>query len=151
MDETKTYSKVCDCKEIQDGWKFRQGDFFTIKHPKGGYGKEGYGKVHIASFLLDVKNREEFEEYYQDKKPPYKYVFLPRQDQIQKMFGWNLIKLFSFFFDFAHDSMVEENGIGNKPKENPLFDSMEQLWLAFYMQEKHKKIWNGKKWAKEKK
>jgi len=30
-----------------------------------------------------------------------------------------------------------------------LFKSMEQLWLAFYMHEKHKKIWDGKKWKKK--
>ena len=27
--------------------------------------------------------------------------------------------------------------------------SMEQLWLAFYMYEKHGKTWDGKKWDKE--
>ena len=27
-----------------------------------------------------------------------------------------------------------------------IFNSFEQLWLAFYMYEKYKKIWDGEKW-----
>ncbi|TES89947.1 MAG: hypothetical protein E3J87_11075 [Candidatus Cloacimonadota bacterium] len=32
------------------------------------------------------------------------------------------------------------------PHESYPFTSMEQLWLAFYMWEKHEKTWDGEKW-----
>lgn len=61
-------------------------------------------------------------------------IWLPRQDEIQEMirgrYGWiwPLHKFEKFDPDLEH------------------IDSMEQLWLAFYMYEKHKKIWDGEKW-----
>ena len=116
MDTSKEYIKMCDCPEIQE--------------------QEPNGKDAVNSFF----HRKEM--IYIESKT----IWLPRQDQIQEMFGWHIIKLFSFFFDFAHESMVEQIGIGNEPKENPLFKSMEQLWFAFYMLEKHTKIWTGEEW-----
>lgn len=38
------------------------------------------------------------------------------------------------------DFGFEKAALGKNP-------SMEQLWLAFVMKEKHNKIWNGEKWA----
>ena len=41
--------------------------------------------------------------------------------------------------------------VGKKHQEYvKQFTSMGQLWLAFYMAEKHNKVWNGENWVKEK-
>lgn len=119
MDISEEYIKMCDCDEIQKEWKAKEGDFFTVKHPK-----EKYRPVWVFDFY-DMK---EYEKNY------YPCVFLPRQDQIQEMVGCvpgNHLSLMGKFvkFDYYH--------------------SLEQKWLAFYMHEKHKKTWDGKEWVAE--
>ena len=69
-----------------------------------------------------------------------KYVDLPRQDQIQDMMecpeavmgNLNCLQIF----------MNEYSPIDG-------WESMEQLWLAFYMKEKHNKRWENGKWMKQ--
>jgi len=68
-------------------------------------------------------------------------IWLPRQDQLQDMAGGgislSLIKKFDEWF-FTH------------PDSAGFLDySMEQLWLAFVMQKKYGKIWNGNDWEKD--
>ena len=63
-------------------------------------------------------------------------IWLPRQDQIQEMVGdFNAILPMLPRLERL-DKLYEEK-----------FNSMEQLWLAFYMHEKHDKMWDGKKWV----
>ena len=70
---------------------------------------------------------------------------LLRQDQIQEMM-WGEFKsipqagLKILFEDihYSHDKKMAEY--------YSQFNSFEQLWLAFYMHEKHNKIWDGEKW-----
>lgn len=64
-------------------------------------------------------------------------TWLPRQDQIQKMF-----KTAPFVLAGDFNKKMENYITGN-----PDNWSFEMLWLAFYMYDKHKKIWNGKGWA----
>lgn len=78
-----------------------------------------------------IRDKDNF-VYIEIKKRAY-YIWLPRQDHIQDMMGCipgNHLSLMNKFckFDYYH--------------------SLEQKWLAFYMSETHKKIWNGKKWIK---
>jgi len=75
------------------------------------------------------------------------WVKLLRQDQLQEIIireqGWELhprdIKT------LLHNICLSiENGL--LPFDKHGLYSMEQLWLAFVMKEKYKKIWNGEKW-----
>ena len=70
-------------------------------------------------------------------------TWLPRQDQIQEMMGKDhetTLDLLVHFYGFV----TVDNPMGIKK----IFDvSMEQLWLAFYMHERHKKKWDGKEWG----
>jgi len=66
--------------------------------------------------------------------------WLPTQDEIQRiMFGEfdNPIYIAEQFVDFHRKWLWLD------------LTSMEQLWLVFYMYEKHKKIWYRKKWLKK--
>jgi len=113
MDTSETYIKICDCPEIQG-----QLDDF----------EDGLNNDNCA-YSKPVKN---------GGHP----VWLPRQDQIQEMFGEvaNLryfSGLIEGFFRFS------TTGYGVEQK------TFEQLWLAFYMHEKHGKVWDGKKWIKK--
>ena len=60
-------------------------------------------------------------------------IWLPRQDQIQEMLG-----------------CVGGNHVGIMEKfiKAEYFWSLEQMWLAFYMKERHSEQWNGKEWVK---
>lgn len=64
--------------------------------------------------------------------------WLPRQDQIQEMF-----KTVPFVLSGDFDKKMENYITGD-----PDNWSFEMLWLAFYVWEKHKKKWDGKKWVK---
>lgn len=68
---------------------------------------------------------------------------LERQDELQEMVRGefkNLETFVYFFWSWMARKQVEIiDG----------FNSMEQLWLAFVMNEKYKKVWNGDKWIKQ--
>ncbi len=71
------------------------------------------------------------------------------QDQLQEM-------VFNKEIDVNASGLVErfnntlsfwaECGYSNNDKINPSNWTMEQLWLAFVMREKYRKVWNGKGW-----
>ena len=83
------------------------------------------------------------EDFLGNSKTRKESVWLPRQDQLQEMLGCDykdqLGDFTGFVFDICHDTLSFEN----YPSQ---FTSMEQLWLAFYMAEKHNKIWEGEQW-----
>ena len=129
MDTSKQYIKMCDCPEIQ-GQK-PKGNEFTISYKNPDIWIE-----HEGSFLYAKHD-----------------IWLPRQDQIQEMLPlYDHPSTLAVFFGVfcANKEMYEgvyaKKGYGFVDK----FISMEQLWLAFYMYEKHKKTWDGKKWVEEK-
>ena len=82
-------------------------------------------------------------------------VQLERQDQLQEMYcdgrggrHFPLEGLIKGFTDFVF------NGTWQLPYDPTLkslesnqFTSMEQLWLAFVMKEKFKKMWSGNEWV----
>lgn len=118
-DTSKAYIKMCDIPEIQN----QRDDFEEgFKNDNSMYS----GKVSEGGHL----------------------VWLPRQDQIQDMMGmvevdsgvW-VIKLVSYMQN--HQKFYRSGRV----KKSYSTASMEQLWLAFYMHEKHKKVWNGKEWV----
>ena len=127
MDTSEVYIKMSDCPEIQglrhhhgmEGGSYLVGDFYSWDD----YIENVCGHCDMGG-LLDTK-----------------YIWLPRQDQLQEMMepvvGYpnNLVCDFWEWFD-------ECNGIDN----DIAFTSMEQLWLAFYMKEKYNKTWDGDAW-----
>ena len=76
------------------------------------------------------------------------FIPLKTQDQLQEMVGchslFELTKLFeSFCYLLPWGQSPHKSGgrfYGMR------YTSMEQLWLAFVMKEKHNKVWNGEKW-----
>lgn len=87
------------------------------------------------------------------KKPTGKVViWLPRQDQLQEMVkketdgilceAFYIVTDFWFEVSYSSDPNIDE-------KINMCKWSMEQLWLAFVMKEKYKKIWNGTEWLNQ--
>ena len=89
--------------------------------------------------------------YHQGKEDAVIGCQLERQDQLQEMLG------------ILHDNFCDRNlgrfcswiGITGGPdkfynlKYKMQFTSMEQLWLAFVMKEKFRKVWTGEDWRAE--
>ena len=73
-------------------------------------------------------------------------IWFPRQDQIQEMMKdhfelGDIMEPFIFLATHILSELSEDNHY-QKAK------TPEQLWLAFYMFEKHGKVWDGEKWLK---
>ena len=136
MDFSKQYIKMCkEAKEIQEIYQniLKKEDNEVNNILEGWY-------VYNGKNVILLHNNEFFISDLKDELK--KYIWLPRQDQLQaiittnKYFRFSLIEL---FYHFAN-------------KNVPKFTSMEQLWLAYVMYIKYKKIWDNEKekWVKEK-
>jgi len=136
MGFSKQYIKMCkEAKEIQEIYQniLKKEDNEVDNILEGWYVYDGKNVILLHNnefFISDLKDELK------------KYIWLPRQDQLQaiittnKYFRFSLIEL---FYHFANKNISK-------------FTSMEQLWLAYVMYIKYKKIWNNEKekWVKEK-
>jgi hypothetical protein len=127
MDLTIEYIKMCDCKIIQDEmWKLILNHKYTDTSDKDYVIRQDINNFDVVIFRDGEVDRR---------------ISLPRQDQIQEMLSDDRIFLIRGLSRFLDKTLAGERGmIGMK------MPSMEQLWLAFYMYEKHNKVWNGEKW-----
>lgn len=159
MDTSEIFIKMCDCEEIQRQWKALDGDFIESKNKIFIIGSDAFGcrkllekmpACRIAIPNETIKVVKSSERY--PRELSYKIlnitarkllypIWLPRQDQIQEMMGepqncrYLLKRLNEWAVDHTYGWMLNA--------------SMEQLWLAFYMWEKHQKTWDGEKWVKK--
>ena len=129
--EDPVYIKMCDCEEIQGGWVLKLGDYvFDNVQSK------------VIFFSVCKESDKPVRDTYGSR-----YIWLPRQDQLQEMVG----KFPEVFERFA-DTMGQ-NDFNYGLEEMGSYDlwetpctSMEQLWLAFCMFEKYGKVWSGEEW-----
>lgn len=137
MDTSKEYIKMCSkAEEVQklrrpttDGFiienVWEDGDI--IKYPQGRVGL--FNPLWFLGGIL-----------------PEKYVWLPRQDQLQEMIksrepGWGLMLS---FWEFINDYKKSPIVTGGKFQ----IYSIEQLWIAFVMKELYQKKWVNGEWVK---
>lgn len=116
------YSKMCDHPIIQKDWKPQAGDFCYM---------DKYIRIVAIDIIAWMMKQDA--------------IWLPRQDQIQKMMGEldNFQKIYKIAeYIEKHDAYYL---MGKESR------TMEQLWLSFYMHEKHELIWKNEKWIKEEK
>lgn len=138
MDVSSEYIQMCDCEEVQGKWKPDDGDWAGEVYKSGQY--KTYPHPICTDGMYDVKDYA---------KTAGKW--LPRQDQIQEMMD---IESGCWWtgYDRPHALLNQLiYGIGTDdgfPDEYYVeFRSLEQLWLAFFMKEKHSKTWDGKRWV----
>ena len=121
MDTSKEYIKMCEkAREIQNLIDmFQLGNFLWR------------GKAYL------------YEACVCDAVPCFKdeKVWLPRQDELQDM----IEKVVDYETTAILESKFHEFLVWLGEWD---FTSMEQLWLAFVMFEKYKKVWDGKEWKK---
>ena len=117
------YVKMCDCEEIQRKRKDENGDHLYFKEYDAVMTVCGIDHCAMSFGYYDSLNS----------------IWLPTQKQIQEMIGYEIkpgLMLCKFFAWYKY----------NRPSDiADELDSMEELWLAFYMYGKNKK-WNGDKW-----
>jgi len=152
MDISKEYIKMCEkVIEIQKLWKPQNGDYFyskvlpevhilTIrKESDMACGDEVffnnryvyYNRTYNSSIEDKKKEQQQIEEWKSE------HIFLPRQDQLQEMIGGTSYFLITKMYHKCQ--RISEHIC-------PYKSSMEQLWLAFVMKEKHNKVWDGEDW-----
>ena len=129
MDTSKTYIEMCNCPEIQKVWETQDGDVFA---EEGGWDGDTELVMGIAFDCDDT--------FY--SQPDGDALWLPRQDQLQEMLPLEARSYLGPIRDFAFENEMNFSGVRNVF----VFSSMEQLWLAFVMKEKHDKVWNGEEW-----
>ena len=152
MDTSERYIKMCDCPEIQDGLIWQAWDYCHCEIENkvvvlsgyetdaGCYGHEvpSYGYDGDDNIIGTWKENNGCEG-------EGNHIWLPRQDQLQEMFGgWPLELLDKFYTFCMWDEQFEEL----RDKMTPI--SMEQLWLSFVMKELYQKVWDEAKgeWVK---
>ena len=149
MDLSKEYIKMCEAAiEIQKSHKPEGGDFIFIT--KGSYVLGAYeidSEYHPGEVAtIEYQNNPELKNgEYCD------FIYLPRQDQLQEMLKdeYKVGNLIENFYHYVFGGETEIVGLTNKIKKRNLesFDTLEQLWLAFVMDLKFDKHWNGEVWT----
>lgn len=117
MDTSKKYILMCEMAgEIQKEWFPKVGDWFYSKS------------------MPDVSAGPAIREFNANEGE----IWLPRQDQLQEMVikegGGTCIALIG-----ASHLMAER-------LNHYIFDSFEQLWLAYLMHNRYQKEWDNEKW-----
>ena len=145
-----TYTKMCNCPEIQSRWKPKVGDICCATERSHSNYKdeicivdkiiETQGTVLLS--LFGVSNKMVAAWFY-----PEKNIWLPRQEDTQTLlareekfkdnYGTMMGGLYGFMITYHRTQVViwwKKPGI------------LTELWLAFYMHEIHNKRWTDKGW-----
>jgi len=115
--------------------KFLIGDYVVIPDAV-------YDYFRVPSIVIAIDNSDTFDKLWLSVSDDNYVnadttVWLPRQDQLQKIVDLEIPFIIYEFNKFIID--------GIKKDYTTQFDSMEQLWLSFVMKEKYRKVWNDKK------
>ena len=148
MDTSEQYIKMCDCPEIQgvNSWGMNPDSLVAHRHVMPELG------VHTVTTIWRWESQGISNEDYRDR-----FIWLPRQDQLQAIYGQYVAVELERVFNRNHIKMAFidfKSWLDKQYHDEPfvcvptnVFDSGEQLWLAFVMKEKFNKIWDGDKWV----
>ena len=140
MDTSRSYVKMCrNAQELQTSWIPEKGDWWHIG------AKDNYAQIDDIIINGEKKWTDGEKNYYLPYDIDlYGIIWLPRQDQLQKMSGFmiegkNISKhINSIINDFCEHYNTEENL------------TFEKMWLMYYMAKNYKKIWKEGRWVKQK-
>lgn len=123
---------MCDCPEVQK--------------KRRGFSGGDYGELWIVHEKIQTYNGKSY----------VGGTWIPRQDQLQEMIisfrndkftREARVTVHDLFYHFTYREYPWKGRGGFHPTN--IFDSQEQLWLAFVMYELHSKIWDGNVWKGE--
>jgi len=142
MDKTDEYIRMCAAaEEIQQRWERSYGDFFVDNRGK------------IRCWLSRDNEEKKFRKGFHVTVNRgvillSRYVWLPRQNQLIEMAQVPGRRYEAVTQDFFEWSKRTYESLRDVPAR--LFRSMEKIWLAFVMQQKFNKQWNGEQWIRRK-
>ena len=142
MDFSEKYIKMCEeAKEIQEGWKIKEGDTIARVWWNRVWYREVIGFASLTfgdTWCRVVPSTYEFPVNNLQPAEGYKdFIWLPRQDQLQEMIFPGVP---AFLIQNTFTKWCQENY-----QYAQEFLTMEQLWLAFVMWKKYGKVWNEEK------
>ena len=135
----KQYIAMCDTPEIQGQWEPKVGDRIYSNILQG----IKFVETNIFNSPLKsvmIKNS----------------IWLPRQEDIQEMLTslYTVDGMLADFDELWNDERWADKDSLAKPYPGVqkgqgiwgIFHTIEQIWLALYIREVHKKTWSGKEW-----
>ncbi len=142
MDKSPAYVTMCEkAAEVQEHWRQEHGDVFL--------GEQGRITCWVAG-VHDTKPIRQgmcIERSSDDKLIRLrKYIWLPRLDQLIELAqvpGKRYERITQDFFEWTKREYPFSSG---EPRH--IFGSLEQIWLAFVMQRKFDKGWDGLRWKR---
>jgi hypothetical protein len=141
MDKSEDYIRMCaTAEELQCRWQPAYGDFYVDAESQVRcWISRGPGPVRIKrGFSICVKDSVIHLS---------KFTWLPRQNQLIEMAQTPGRRYESIVQDFFEWTRQPYRGSSKTPGK--LFRSMENIWLAFFMQQKYRKQWDGSYWISE--
>ncbi|MDZ7580495.1 MAG: hypothetical protein U5R30_07720 [Deltaproteobacteria bacterium] len=141
MEKNAEYIRMCTAaEEIQCRWQPVYGDFYVDA--------EGQIRCWISRTPGPVRIKRGFGICVRDGVIHLlKFIWLPRQNQLIEMAqipGCRYESVVQDFFDWTRQRYAHD---GKTPGK--LFRSMEKIWLAFVMNQKYAKQWDGKSWIRK--
>jgi len=144
MDTSEQYVKMCDCEEVQGRWEPKKGDYYFPRGDWWHLDMEREDEVDILTSSPWENRMIPVQYHHPATKNRFRttehgtiecsaHTLLPRQDQIQEWINGSPSDLIGRLWIWCRYRNA----------------TMEQLWLSFYMHEKHGKVWDGEKWVKE--
>lgn len=138
MDKSDEYIRMCAAAdEIQQQWTRSYGDFFV----------DGRGKIRCWLSRSDEGQRFKKGFYVCVDRGVIllaRYVWLPRQNQLIELAQVPGRRYETTTQDFFNWTKRRYEALDEIPAKS--FRSMEKIWLAFVMQQKFNKQWDGESW-----
>lgn len=140
MDTSEKYIKMCEAaQEIQAQWKPEESDVIYSLHSA----KTMFVCADSRNWTY-YKKIKEYQTMNGDKETYvhrwYGAVWLPRQDQLQKM-AWP-----TDIIIHASDMIFTFNSFCRDYNNWKTYDTMEQLWLGYLMERGCEKTWLDNQW-----
>ena len=130
---TKYIEMCCAAEEIQKEWNPKIGDYF--------FSDAIFQGIHSSVAIPDSRVRMII---HHGKR--YEETWLPRQDQLQDLLRGSLKDIVEGFYDYMTAGGYDYEYPEFNDARCKEFGSMEQLWLAYVMETKYGKQWDGVEW-----
>lgn len=124
-------------EEFFDGWDWKEGDMFLYKESDS----EEFSIGYIGTHILERNKPISWMDVVYD---PYETLRglrpIPSQEQLQKMMGMSPIDFIEDFYEYAQEP------IGEDMNPSIFYIDLNCFTLAYVMDRKFKKYWNGAAW-----
>jgi len=139
MDKSQKYIEMCEkAREIQAQWVQGKGDWFVSE--------DDSVRCCVSASYESAIIRKGFRITENEGVIRLsKYIWLPRLEQLMDMAQKKNISHGNSVHVFYHWTKIPYDASDRFPGK--IFTSVEQSWLAFVMQIKYFKKWNGKDWT----